>query len=1120
MSRFDRNQPRDRQMGDLFSQQRRTMQGQRMNNNNRRNNNRSQPDYNSMPLEQGLICSLKDSFGFIYCADRPLEVFFHYSQVLVGSTAASSNDTHPANDLQMDAEVEFRIGENNGKMTAFQVRAIEPGTVQWETVEQESCYGLVESTPGALTGRRGVGTIRVTNNEGEAAEGEVQTVDFRSNDIEDTGKASRLTKGDLVHFSMVTDRRTNELCARSISLVMTFRERKRQEQEKKLLADATLEEGVITALKGEYGFLRSNKRREEVYFHYSSIDLDEVDDKEAAESEAEKDGDLVLKEGQDMKFLVVTEQGEDGKPQRRVSARRVSLQPRGSVKFHDVLARGVVGYVSLIPQPQDSGHELELQGKVKLTHSFNDEYDGEERVISEVFLHSKDSPGGSYPYKNGSSVGVWVELGDKLLFDVVRDYSDGACRAVPTKCLKPRSTKEDCLRLEEDETDSPSRIRLMSLSVSMRAEGIIHTVKDTFGFIHFADRPADAHFKLFQILPDELQDDLRRFMGVANVDRQGKQLRLASNTQVQFDLAIHGNIPSHATSGRQKVKERENLKAQRILFLPPDTVFHKRNLGSNMRCTITSGSRQPYCGTVEVTPEGEMMSLADRHPLVAKLVDEFLQNDLVSTIDFQDTQSAMEDATLAKMIMLRGQGRLKMSHVGRTDTYLGRVRIEKLPVNDSTVDATVPTGAKDSEDGKAKPITARFDKSSLSKELRNDKPPGKGDVVQLNLVHLRRTGQLAVENMSMLERAKAAETPDENGVGVVKEVVAKSKLGFISVIDETAENMELLVFQLSNVDENNLTQTTLQAGDEVKFRIGKDKKGKRVAIDVTRLAPGSLESKSEASSCKGFILLQPTKTSLKNTPSRQRSNLSPVRTGEKKSRWDRVDADLKKQPETAAPTTELGCILLTEDPTGMFVSKDDSPTGASYLHYKNGALAVHGAGSASASDESSRPRRGDLVSFVKTKKGNDSVRDIRIVDRGSGTLIRGKVTEMDDSTVTVQSAMEGEEMFTIPKSRVVGCDPTVLKVDDKVDGLVHDGVLHGVCRSSDLKLESKLGTNLKERPKLNLTVKRDRGGTIMAQSMMAKGPSEAANDYGFAAGWTSRMSAYVTPYVPEEDANE
>jgi len=129
-------------------------------------------------------------------------------------------------------------------------------------------------------------------------------------------------------------------------------------------AEASLEHGVITSLKDDYGFLRSNKRQEQVF---------ELED-EGDDNGFEKKGDsLVLKEGEDMKFLVMTE-GEEGQLWCCMSACRVQMQmqPRGSVRFHDVLAGGVTGIVIMVPQPQDSGHALDTQGKVCLSTPIKD----------------------------------------------------------------------------------------------------------------------------------------------------------------------------------------------------------------------------------------------------------------------------------------------------------------------------------------------------------------------------------------------------------------------------------------------------------------------------------------------------------------------------------------------------------------------------------------------------------------------------------------------------------------------------------------------------------------------------------------------------------------------------
>ncbi len=137
-------------------------------------------------------------------------------------------------------------------------------------------------------------------------------------------------------------------------------------------AEASLEHGVITSLKDDYGFLRSNKRQEQVF---------ELED-EGDDNGSEKKGDsLVLKEGQDMKFLVVTE-GEEGQLWCCMSACRVQMQmqPRGSVRFHDVLAGGVMGIVIMVSQPQDSENALALR----------------ERFVCQLFYYPTRSEGWLY----------------------------------------------------------------------------------------------------------------------------------------------------------------------------------------------------------------------------------------------------------------------------------------------------------------------------------------------------------------------------------------------------------------------------------------------------------------------------------------------------------------------------------------------------------------------------------------------------------------------------------------------------------------------------------------------------------------------------------------------------
>ena len=51
----------------------------------------------------GVVCSMKDSFGFIERADVVKEIFFHYSEYQAGNVG----------DLQLGDDVEFNVAERN-----------------------------------------------------------------------------------------------------------------------------------------------------------------------------------------------------------------------------------------------------------------------------------------------------------------------------------------------------------------------------------------------------------------------------------------------------------------------------------------------------------------------------------------------------------------------------------------------------------------------------------------------------------------------------------------------------------------------------------------------------------------------------------------------------------------------------------------------------------------------------------------------------------------------------------------------------------------------------------------------------------------------------------------------
>ena len=1109
---------------------------------------RNRVDISQLPLEQGVICSLRDSFGFIHCAERPIELFFHYSQV---------ENCHP-DDLMIDTEVEFRVGTSKNdstKLAAYQVVTVPNGTIVWETEDEPDTFfqGLVERPARSdLRGNRGgsdvEGTIRVLVEE-TAAEDEATPppesspsptgplLRYRNEDYNPDSnrrRTNRLYRGDLVKFRILTDRRTKQKYARYYEILQTEKERAKIEKERKLLESATEEEGVVVSLNNGFGFIKSNKRRAHVYFHYSHLIIPEDD---------ETGEDFELKKGQELKFLVVTEKadGED-----KVSARNLQCLPKGSVVFSMVVARGVKGIVEVCPRPPIGSDDK--YGTVRLLDPIADG----DNSIKSVFLEFSDSPGVAYANdrKSSQTMGLWIESGDTILFDIVKEVVDGSYRASPTRhTLGPGGVVEE--PNEEGNSGTPV-IHLVAASLVHRAEGVVQTVKADYGFIQFSERLIDVHFKTFNFFPEEIQSDLRKQLGY-----DGKAVKLEAGASVQFDICAQGTVSHQGRRQRRRGgnSERENIKGHRMLLLPPQTVIMEKIIKKEAKGVIKSVDlKQPYAGFIDLEEEITPMPLEERHTLVAQMIRSFLEETKKpngrSTLVFRDLLNIKDDEVVVEMVNAISDGMLQTSHipVAGAEPHPGRLCIKAIvedseEANDKDDTTGTDTVTKKKRGKKDKKFTSmHFDKSSLSAELKDDVPPGVGDTITYDIIQSRRTGLCLIQNMKIVERNESNEngqievSAEASGLGIVKDVVPKSNFGFIHVLDEAATKREVLFFHLSS-DKNN-KKSMFRKGDEVKFDIVLER-GKRTAINVEVLPRGTIPGKAAKNACLGYILMEPSHTSLSDTPLRQK--FSQMSTGEKSGgRWNDVKDD--SQRKKSAGTHEEGCILLLEDKSGMFSKKrrrakdkgpgieeddtksvedsgsqddlvsvdstdksiesidsidgdrglDDVHFACKRLPYKNGAIAIHGDGSSSSIDGSSNPRRGDLVSFVKARK-NTAVRDVRLVTRRAAKFVQGRLENIErlDSpknlgTAKFISATEKEEEYEVDLKEVISCDVSTLKEKESVEAILHEGKLYGICRTADLYLESKLGTKNKERPKLNLSVKKNRGGKIMAQSMMAK----------------------------------
>jgi cold shock CspA family protein len=200
---------------------------------------------------RGVVCSMKESFGFIERADVVKEIFFHFSE------ADGNIEIRPGDD------VEFTIQTRNGKEVACNITRLPPGTVIFEDVDETVMKGqvlkplelqnpLTQQNADPLPGR--IKYRAPDHSEVEVPYGDKdQKGDFT------------LRHGDWVQFLLATDRRDQLQRATCISLLdETFQ-----------LSGEKREQGVVAQLKEGFGFIRCVERSVRLFFHFTEV-LDTV----------------------------------------------------------------------------------------------------------------------------------------------------------------------------------------------------------------------------------------------------------------------------------------------------------------------------------------------------------------------------------------------------------------------------------------------------------------------------------------------------------------------------------------------------------------------------------------------------------------------------------------------------------------------------------------------------------------------------------------------------------------------------------------------------------------------------------------------------------------------------
>uniref|UniRef100_A0A8C0G837 Cold shock domain containing E1 n=1 Tax=Chelonoidis abingdonii TaxID=106734 RepID=A0A8C0G837_CHEAB len=193
---------------------------------------------------QGVVCAMKEAFGFIERGDVVKEIFFHYSE-FKGDLEA----------LQPGDDVEFTIKDRNGKEVATDVRLLPQGTVIFEDISIEHFDGTVTKVIPKVPNK----------NQNDPLPGRIK-VDFvipKELPFGDKDTKSKVTllEGDHVRFNISTDRRDKLERATNIEVLHnTFQ-----------FTTEAREMGVIAAMRDGFGFIKCVDRDARMFFHFSEI---------------------------------------------------------------------------------------------------------------------------------------------------------------------------------------------------------------------------------------------------------------------------------------------------------------------------------------------------------------------------------------------------------------------------------------------------------------------------------------------------------------------------------------------------------------------------------------------------------------------------------------------------------------------------------------------------------------------------------------------------------------------------------------------------------------------------------------------------------------------------------
>lgn len=381
---------------------------------------------------QGVVCSMKESFGFIERADVVKEIFFHFSEAKIKE------------ELRLGDDVEFIIQTRNGKEVACNITRLPTGTVIFEDLKPEIMRGQVLKPLDRGTNLR---------HQTDALPGRIRyrapdhsEVEISFGDKDQRGDFT-LRHGDWVEFKIATDRRDQLNRATNISLL----------DESFVVSGEKREQGVIASVKDGFGFLKCAERDPRLFFHFNEV----------------LDVEREIRVGEEYEFTVIQDQSSTYSNNRQ-SAIRMKPLPAGTVQFETRIESNLTGSVtkdipsswaSRSPTKTSNGEAPHAESGI-ITYTFN----GAKKTVA---FYSKDCEK-QFP-----------RLGDKVQFSINLVKRTKELIAVELQVVQQAIGAQ---------TNGITKHATPRANNSQLYQGFVAALKDGFGFIETVDHDREVFF--------------------------------------------------------------------------------------------------------------------------------------------------------------------------------------------------------------------------------------------------------------------------------------------------------------------------------------------------------------------------------------------------------------------------------------------------------------------------------------------------------------------------------------------------------------------------------------------------------------------------------------------------